>query len=306
MTEGSGRQKIVWGKAATTDDASPRAEEGEGTRGGGRRFSRPTKHVFITGMDLFTTEEIEKREKRAERFSTDVGIKYKPVETPEDELKKKKRAERFGTEYKEPDLTGLMEVDLLEKRKEAEESSSSRLDTIHMYGVDLLSTKDVLKYFSEYYPQYVEWINDSSCNVVFSDSGTAKRVLAALGRPLADSSDDPNSVDQLYRSMGKTWHKGNDFLKNGTTPVPIIFRLATEEDVKPKGKGQSRYLWQGGGRRQRKRKSGRDVEMRDAKQMRSEGYRDLRQVMNRGTERAGQSMERDDSDGRDLVNYDDI
>ncbi|QDZ19961.1 nuclear cap-binding protein subunit 3 [Chloropicon primus] len=272
MTEG-GRQKIVWGKPGGEDRPSEVAagpSEGGSGGSGGRRFLRPTKHVFITGMDLFTTEEIKKREKRAERFSTDLGITYKAVEKSEYEEKKKKRAERFGMEYKEPDLSGMMEVDLLEKRKDADGSSSSRLDTVHVYGVDLLSTKDIMKYFSEYFPQYVEWINDSSCNVVFADAGTAKRVLASLGKPLAEANeDDTNSVDQLFKSMGKTWHKGTDFLKNGKTPVPIMFRLATDEDVKPRERGVSRYLWRGrdAGRRQHRKRRAEDgdVVMRDVK-----------------------------------------
>ena len=44
------------------------------------RFNIGTKHVFLTGMDLFTSEEVKKREKRAERFSTELGLAYKPVE----------------------------------------------------------------------------------------------------------------------------------------------------------------------------------------------------------------------------------
>lgn len=151
----------------------------------------------------------------------------------EDEIKRQQRAARFGIEYKEPDLSGMTQQDLLEKRKEAEESSSSRLDTIHVYGVDLLSTNDIMKYFSAYMPQYVEWINDSSCNVVFADDSTAKRVLVGLGKPLVDGEAD--SVDKLYRSMGKTWHKGKKKkpphikyalpfkLPRDTSPSPLVF-----------------------------------------------------------------------------------
>ena len=155
----------------------------------------------------------------------------------------------------------------------------------------------------------MEWINDSSCNVVFADSGTAKRVLASLGKPLAESSGgESSSVDQLYKSMGKTWHKGKDFLKGGATSVPIIFRLATDEDVKPKGRGQSRYLWRGGNsgrRRNRKRTADGDVEMRDAKHGRSEGYRDLRDVLKRA-DMDDEGRGQPDDSGREMVSYGDI
>ena len=44
-------------------------------------------------------------------------------------------------------------------------------------------------------------------------------------------------------NMPRLWHKGEDFVKNGTA-VPLLFRMATVEDVKPpKGTKISRYLW---------------------------------------------------------------
>ena len=105
----------------------------------------------------------------------------------EHETKKKQRAQRFGTEYKQPDASGMMDVDLLESRKEASESSSSREETLHVYGVDMLSTSDVLKYFSEYGPQRVEWINDSSCKSSSFTSVLASAAdnltLCVLGNP---------------------------------------------------------------------------------------------------------------------------
>jgi hypothetical protein len=32
-----------------------------------------------------------------------------------------------------------------------------------------------MAYFAEYGPVFVEWINDTSCNVVFADEHTARR-----------------------------------------------------------------------------------------------------------------------------------
>ena len=44
-------------------------------------------------------------------------------------------------------------------------------------------------------------------------------------------------------NMPRLWHKGEDFVKNGTN-VPLLFRMATVADVKPpKGTKVSRYLW---------------------------------------------------------------
>lgn len=100
----------------------------------------------------------------------------------EDEEKKRQRAERFGMEYDAPDETGLMDVgtclslafiaktstmcflwskfkrtflcfwvaDLFEERKDAPTTATRRPEAIHVYGVDLLSTKDLLTYFADY------------------------------------------------------------------------------------------------------------------------------------------------------------
>lgn len=43
---------------------------------------------------------------------------------------------------------------------------------------------DCLRYFADYGPTYVEWINDSACNVLFADAPTAKRAVVGLGKPL--------------------------------------------------------------------------------------------------------------------------
>jgi hypothetical protein len=44
-----------------------------------------------------------------------------------------------------------------------------RLNTVHVLGVQEMSTNEVLDYFSGLNPSKVEWINDTSCNVVFDD-----------------------------------------------------------------------------------------------------------------------------------------
>lgn len=56
-------------------------------------------------------------------------------------------------------------------------TSTIRLEAVHLYGTNEMSTKDVLKYFEAYGPSHVEWIDDSSCNVVFPDQFSAKRAV---------------------------------------------------------------------------------------------------------------------------------
>lgn len=76
---------------------------------------------------------------------------------------------------------------LLEKRREAEPDAALRPEALHVYGVDLIGTRDVLNFFSAYGPTYVEWIDDSSCNVLFPDEFTVKRVLVQLGEAISNA-----------------------------------------------------------------------------------------------------------------------
>lgn len=122
-----------------------------------------------------------------------------------------------------------------------------RPDAVHIYGVDLMSTGDVLKYFTDYGPTFVEWINDSSANVLFSDADTAKRAIAGMGKPLS-AEELPEGAELMdAANIEYLWHKGEDFVKSGTN-IPLIFRMATILDVKPSEKAQSRRLWLTAGR----------------------------------------------------------
>ena len=42
-----------------------------------------------------------------------------------------------------------------------------RKEALHVFGVDFFSEKDIMDFFGDFQPVKVEWINDSSCNVVF-------------------------------------------------------------------------------------------------------------------------------------------
>lgn len=84
---------------------------------------------------------------------------------------------------------------VLEKRQDTDGSSQPRPDALHLYGVDLLATHDILAHFSAYNPTFVEWINDSSCNVCFPDEFAVKRVIIQLGEALtAQETTDSGGV----------------------------------------------------------------------------------------------------------------
>lgn len=108
-----------------------------------------------------------------------------------------------------------------------------------------MNTKEVLSYFTEFSPVFVEWLNDSSCNVLFSDEYTAKRAIFILGKPLPPE-DIPagQELSMDVTQLEKLWHKGPDFHKS-ETPIPLIFRVATVADSRPDPSTHTtRRLWQ--------------------------------------------------------------
>ena len=55
-----------------------------------------------------------------------------------------------------------------------------------------MSTRECLQYFEEYGASRVEWLDDSSCNIVFNDADSAKRAMVGKGRPFG-----PGDVQEL-------------------------------------------------------------------------------------------------------------
>jgi hypothetical protein len=85
-----------------------------------------------------------------------------------------------------PECAGINPKLIMEPRIEASPVSGPRPDALHVYGVDLLSTGDILAHFNAYGATYVEWLNDSSCNVCFPDMFTVKRVIVQMGEALTE------------------------------------------------------------------------------------------------------------------------
>ncbi|KAL0129253.1 hypothetical protein PUN28_004154 [Cardiocondyla obscurior] len=124
----------------------------------------PEKPVdtFTTGIDIFSKEEKLKMEERAKRF----GLIEKPKESSN----------------VEEDLYSSMGI-----VDDGENAKNIRLNVIHMRGTEEMSTKDVFKYFQDYAPTSIEWINDVSCNIVWFDKVTAARAMLGLSKRISGS-----------------------------------------------------------------------------------------------------------------------
>ena len=224
------------------------------------RYSRKGD-AFVTGIDFASPDEIQKREARAAKY----GVTAEPTPTPagpapgiphaddpEEAARRKMREERFGPMESAPEPTMAsaapdddgMDVDTLEPPREPPAHEAIRPDAVHLYGVDMLNNNEVLSYFLSYGPSYVEWIDDSSCNVVFPDAGGCARALAGRGKPIDEDGGD--SATAQTTGINRAWHRGPDFMR-GKLAVPLMYRMATVADVRPELRGEkkekSRRLW---------------------------------------------------------------
>ncbi|XP_041742671.1 nuclear cap-binding protein subunit 3 isoform X2 [Coregonus clupeaformis] len=93
---------------------------------------------------------------------------------PEAIERKEKRAERFHfrAEANLAQMNVALDRDTMKKA-----IPNLRLEALHVAGVDDMSTQDVFCYFKEHPPAHIEWIDDTSCNVVWLDDITSTRAL---------------------------------------------------------------------------------------------------------------------------------
>lgn len=93
-----------------------------------------------------------------------------------------------------------------------------RQSVLHVYGLDFLKTGHMDEIFNQFNHKFIEWINDSSANIIFSKDSDAKRALDALS--FAKAGDEP-------------WRRTPDILVSETMPpIFLQMRLACSIDVK--------------------------------------------------------------------------
>mmetsp|Transcript_72418 Transcript_72418/g.125550 ORF Transcript_72418/g.125550 Transcript_72418/m.125550 type:complete len:393 (+) Transcript_72418:18-1196(+) len=133
--------------------------------------------------------------------------------------KKDEAAEESDSEESAEEDALLPEAEPTVPRNEvAEGTTKFREDAVHVYGLDFLKTGHMEEIFSQFNHRYIEWINDSSANVVFRDAKSAKKALESLSYPKAG--DDP-------------WRRTPDILVHDDLPaVYLQMRLAVASDKK--------------------------------------------------------------------------
>uniref|UniRef100_A0A8C6MAI1 Nuclear cap-binding protein subunit 3 n=1 Tax=Nothobranchius furzeri TaxID=105023 RepID=A0A8C6MAI1_NOTFU len=193
--------------------------------------------AFITGIDVNSKEAFERKEKRARRF-------------------------HFRCEESVGQRNVFLDKDAMKKA-----IFKLRMEAIHVSGVDDMSTQDVFGYFREYPPAHIEWINDTSCNVVWLDDDTCIRALInssnlicfniTARRVRGSEEEDDDDDDEEEEEEGEVEEEVDDLsaaereslLRNELRPAikpfkgnKLFLRFATQDDKKELGAARrSRY-----------------------------------------------------------------
>mmetsp|Transcript_8831 Transcript_8831/g.26550 ORF Transcript_8831/g.26550 Transcript_8831/m.26550 type:complete len:295 (+) Transcript_8831:45-929(+) len=159
--------------------------------------------------------------------------KMQPEETPAEE----------DVQYEE-----IVNGDFLEPRRDALVGEAVRKNVLHLYGVDLMSTDEIKAHFGQFGPKKVEWINDSSCNIVFEDEQPLKTMFG-YSEDTPDGDGAPVRLDPRF-----AWMELPTFTK-GKKHIHLYGRMATVSDTRPEKPSQksawSRTVQQSGDLRSR-------------------------------------------------------
>ncbi|KAL0018055.1 hypothetical protein WJX77_003983 [Trebouxia sp. C0004] len=249
---------------------------------------KAVKPDFSHGLDLLSQDEVEKRKRRAAKFGTalvDNGLK--PALTARELTKASRQDIEPMQQEGMPAGTEIFEAeaaDQAEQRRQTAMTAERRPDSVHLFGVDLMSTADCLHFFTDFAPVSVDWLNDTSCNVVFRDGDSAMKAIQALGTSVTPE-EGPDGLGLAEADVGDAthvWHKGQGMAKGAIDdfPVPFFFRSATMADIRQVPKHQQNGHKQGGGRgrkagRGKGKGRGRGQQQQQQQQQQKRQYEDM-------------------------------
>jgi len=171
-----------------------------------KRYVNP-HGAFVTGFDPNADAEQSKRDARMARFG---GV-------------------AAAAPVVDVDAVHAMSIEPLTKRIDPPANADIRSNVVHLYGTDTMNTNQVFEYFRDFGPAELEWLNDSSCNVIFADAPSASRALIGLSR----------EIQQTENVTRTPWRQAAAY-----RGIPLLMRMATVVDVKQQlGKQKSAFLW---------------------------------------------------------------
>lgn len=125
------------------------------------------------------------------------------------------------------DVTPKMETSA-SSEKEEDNTPTPVLEKIHMFAIDWaafkqIRTDDIMAYFADYGPSYVEWLGELSCNVLFEDKYTSARAIEAMSRPIPH----PKEIFQVEDIIDRTAVAKE--MDDDTTAAPSDANIKQEE-----------------------------------------------------------------------------
>ena len=88
-------------------------------------------------------------------------------------------------------------------RSSASPTGTSRAESLYVYGVNNMSTQEILNCFEEFSPIGIEWISDNSCNIFWYDTLTPIKLLSIKTIPGPVNSD--HAVRVSKRKASSMW-----------------------------------------------------------------------------------------------------
>ncbi|CAH4029643.1 nuclear cap-binding protein subunit 3-like [Pieris brassicae] len=177
--------------------------------------------------------DIEERDQKPDIQSEDSTLLYRADKTGPiikqlakiDSIKFEERAKRFGLNLSGNRIVTQKQIDELYANIGIEENERHyRLDTLHITGIDGLTTKDVFEYLEDYKPVSLEWVDSTSCNMVCQDHIAAALALLVHSHEISDDS----LKEMLSERSTYHWREGMPHPKRDV----ILMRFATNADKK--------------------------------------------------------------------------
>eukprot|EP00962_Isochrysis_galbana_P002607 scaffold709_cov90-Isochrysis_galbana.AAC.1 len=213
-------------------------------------------------IDPLAPGELARRAARAAKFGMQAPA---PPAVPavlisrEEVLAREARAAKFGVAAPFNPLDAIASAagglgkGLWEKRRDAAPDEVPRPEAVYVYGTDRLSTEELLLLFAGAgvggaSPHHAEWVDDSSAVVVFPTGDDAQAALL--------------SHTDLLVSLAEGGEAGTDQLTWRTMPpnraaagkgLQLLFRRATQLDLKPARRNASRWYGEAKNKKEAKR-----------------------------------------------------
>lgn len=218
-------------------------------KGDALRLLRQRDAGLVTGFDVTADDQEVKRKARAQRFNLASPFDFAaapivsaglPAEAAKILEARRERAKRFNTVDELDVLQAKAAVEALGSGPEtagildAADPPAINPVALHVRGYGYLpaGTRDLMAYFGELRPAYIEWLNGVSVNVFFGDEGSAKRALHSLSQPIPRVADIP-PVHEAWRVCLKPLIKlKTDKYAPVGTQTTLYMRCATANDTK--------------------------------------------------------------------------